>query len=637
MIKNKEIPLICLILTAAALIAFWRINQCDFIIYDDSTYVTENMHIRHGVTADAARWAFTTGYASNWHPLTWISHMLDIQIFGLKPQWHHLVNLLFHTINTLLLFIIFQQMTKEAWKSAFIAALFAVHPLHVESVAWVAERKDVLSTFFWMLTMAAYVRYADSSSIFRSLSTLLSYIAALIFFVCGLMAKPMLVTLPFVLLLLDYWPLRRFDPYLPKKISRLRPLLLEKIPFLVFAALSCVVTYIVQQKGGAVKTFEAFPLSERISNAFVSYVIYIGKTIWPTNLAVYYPHPGARPLLQVLGAVVLLAAITITLVPASKRRPYLAFGWLWFAGTLVPVIGIVQIGSQAMADRYSYIPLIGLFIMMAWGIPEALKNLRYRREVFFASSSSIIVCLATVTWIQTGYWLNDITLYDHSMNVTGKNDIMLNNRGVAYAQLGNLKDSISNYNAAIEINPRYAEAFNNRGIAYEKLGDHTRAISDYDKAVETGRGNADIFNNRGIAYGNVGDHRHAIENFDKSIELDPEDTEAYFNRCIAHDNLGNHRQAIQDCGRAIEIQPEKFEAYLSRGVAYGEIGNHRRAIEDFDKVIEIKPEDGRAYFNRAISFSQIGNNAQAVEDLKTAAKCRSEEARDLLKNRGISW
>jgi hypothetical protein len=392
--KEKQIPAIYLLLTVITLIAFWQLNQSDFINFDDPEYVTENVYIQHGITMEAMRWAFTTGYVANWHPLTWMSHMLDVQLFGLRPRWHHLTNLLFHIANTLLLFFVLHRMTKAVWKSAFVAALFALHPLHVESVAWVAERKDVLSTFFWMLTMGVYVHYAEHPR-------LRSYLPVITFFALGLMAKPMLVTLPFVLLLLDYWPLQHFEvtcvqefctgvnKFVPAnkrngkstvvrtvqammkeqkpadhkyQWASIRPLLLEKTPLFGLAALSSIATFIAQQKGGAVK---GATLGVRVSNAFVSYIIYFGKTVWPSGLAVYYPHPGLRPPREVAGAVLLLVAVTSTVILTAKISPYLAVGWLWFAGTLVPVIGIVQVGTQAMADRYTYIPLIGLFIMAA--------------------------------------------------------------------------------------------------------------------------------------------------------------------------------------------------------------------------------------------------------------------------------
>ena len=678
----KQIIWIYIFLATATFIAFWQVNQCDFINYDDPSYVTENIHIRHGISTEAIRWAFTTGYSSNWHPVTWISHMLDVELFGLKPRWHHLTNLLFHIANTLLLFFVFHRMTKATWQSAFVAALFALHPLHVESVAWVAERKDVLSTFFWMLTMVAYVHYVEHPG-FRS------YLAVFAFFALGLMAKPMLVTLPFVLLLLDYWPLRRLQEagsggrqaqvivQDAKPADRryqwalVRPLLIEKMPFFALAALSSVATFIAQRKGGAVASLEVIPPGERIANAFVSYIIYIGKTIWPENLAVLYPHPGWRPLWQVPGAVLLLIAVTLIVIREAKKFPYLATGWLWFAGTLVPVIGIVQVGRQALADRYTYVPLIGLFIMAAWGIPELLKNWRYRKEALAASSALIFAYLFIFTWTQAGYWRDSMTLYDHALEVTSHNDIVLINRGVAYAKLGNRSQAISDYDEAIEIDPGNAEAYYNRGIEYDELGNHLQAIEDYDRAINRNPSYAEAYYNRGVTYGKLGDHRRAIEDFGRAIEAGPERAEPYYNRGFAYGELGDFRKAIENYDRAIEIDSENAEAYNSRGVAYGKLGdqrqaisdyeraigispgfakafnnrgfaydglgNHKQAIEDYNKAIEINPDFVKAYYNRGVAYSELGNHGQAVEDMKTAARLNNEDAKSLLRSHGINW
>ncbi|MGA2026167.1 MAG: tetratricopeptide repeat protein [Syntrophobacteraceae bacterium] len=704
--RNKQIPLIYLLLTAAAIIAFWQLSQCDFINYDDPSYVTENIHIRHGITIQAIRWAFTTFYAANWHPVTWMSHMLDVQLFGLKPRWHHLTNLLFHIANTLLLFFIFHRMTKALWKSAFVAAFFALHPLHVESVAWVAERKDVLSTFFWMLTMAAYIHYVEHrtedgekwTGILRFPTSVFRYLTVLIFFALGLMAKPMLVTLPFALLLLDYWPLQRFEPKESTREIRteasgqgagtpasagvtsslrksggkrgplsaderkrksdkvrtgqgmvkeekpaahkyqwalIRPLLLEKIPLLALAALSCIVTYVAQKKGGAVGSIEVFPPGVRIANAVVSYIIYIGKTIWPSNLAVFYPYPGLWALWQVLGAVLFLGAVTFAVIRTVKRFPYLAMGWLWFAGTLVPVIGIMQVGSQAMADRYSYIPLIGLFVMAAWGIPELLKKWRYRKEALFASSALILACLLIVAWIQAGYWLNNIVLCDHALKVTSQNDTIYVNRGDAYYRLGNLWQAIEDFDKAVEINPKNAGAYSSRGVTYAKLGDHRQAISDYDRVIEINPKYPEVYNSRGVAYSKLGNNRQAISDYDMAIEINPEYADAYNNRGAAYGELGNNRQAISDYDRAVEINPEYAEVYYNRGAAYGELGNHRQAISDYDRAIEINPEYADAYSNRGAAYGILGNQRQAISDYDRAIEINPEHAR-AFNNRGLA-
>jgi tetratricopeptide (TPR) repeat protein len=728
MLGNKQIPLIYLLLTVAAIMAFRQVNQCDFINFDDPLYVTDNIHVKSGIALGSIRWAFTTGYAAYWHPLTWMSHMLDVQLFGLKPRWHHQTNLLFHIANTLLLFFVFHRMTKAPWKSAFVAALFALHPLHVESVAWVSERKDVLSTFFWMLTMGAYIHYVEHltedgrqrtedgekwTGILCFPSSVFRYSAVLIFFVLGLMAKPMVVTLPFVLLLLDYWPLHRFEPkksaqqirteangqgagsteWEPLSANKrkdkagemctgqdmvkeekpadykyqwalVRPLLREKIPLLALTALSCIVTFIAQQKVGTVASIKAVSPGVRIANAFVSYIIYIGKTIWPNNLAFFYPHPRSWPIWQALGAALLLIAVTILVIRTAKRLPYLTMGWLWFTGTLVPVIGIVQVGGQAMADRYTYIPLIGLFVMAAWGIPELLKKWQPthlpRKETLFASSLLVLLSLFIVTRTQVGYWRNNITLYDHSLKAS-PSDVIHCSRGVAYAQLGDPRQAISDYDRAIEINPEYADAYNNRGVAYGELGDHRQEISDYDmaikidpelalayinrgvayrelgnqrqaildfdKAIEIDFENADAYKGRGFAYGKLGNHGQAISDFDRAIEINPKYADVYNGRGVAYYKLGNYRQAISDFDRAIEINPKYADAYNGRGLAYYKLGNHGQAISDFDKTIEINPDYAKAYYNRGVVYGILGNHRQEIEDLQNAARLNSEDAK----------
>ena len=491
--ENKKVLIICVLLALACLLTFWRVNLSDFVSYDDTAYVTENSHIQSGLTLKGIEWAFTTGHASNWHPLTWLSHMLDVQLFGLNPGWHHFINLLFHIANTVLLFLVLHRATKALWQSAFVAALFALHPLHVESVAWVAERKDVLSTFFWMLTMWVYLSYTARPGVVRYLSLLLC-------FALGLMAKPMLVTLPFVLLLLDYWPLQRLElgkqpretlnppPQAAQKrkekgrrrpaeaparpaVSRwalIRPLLVEKVPLCILVVLSCSVTYMVQKKGGAVGSIENFPLGVRVENAFVSYITYIAKMIWPSNLAVFYPYGSLLPW-QVVWAVSCFIAMTVMAARAAKRFPYLTVGWLWYAGTLIPVIGFVQVGRQALADRYTYVPLIGLFVMAAWGIPELARWWRHRKKVLIVFSALTISCCFIIAWNQVGYWRNSLTLYDHALSVTDDNDVIYYNRGNAYMALGDRERAIRDYDKAIGIDPKLPEPYCNRGNAYMAL------------------------------------------------------------------------------------------------------------------------------------------------------------------------
>jgi Tfp pilus assembly protein PilF len=635
--KNLIPILICLALAILTIITFWSLKDCGFINFDDTVYVYENAYVQSGLNWNSIIQAFSSELvelSGHWHPVTWLSLMLDYQIFGLNPQGYHLMNLLFHVMNTILLFLIFHRMTEKLWPSAFVACLFAIHPLHVESVAWITERKDVLSTFFFMLTMGAYSYYVEHRGLRR-------YFFVLLFFVLGLMAKPMLVTLPFVLLLLDYWPLQRFQaikldhkvqaevfksvtsdkqknkskkkpvvnetlevkkPADPEyKWSLIYPLLWEKVPLFVLAILSSIVTYIAEQKGGAVESIEAIPLVVRIGNAFVSYITYIGKMIWSHNLAVLYPHPMGWIPWQVLGSVLLLIAITVAVFRMARRSPYLATGWLWYIGTLVPVIGIVQVGSLAMADRYTYIPLIGLFIMVAWGVPELLKKWQYRKEILLALSALSIFCLSIITWTQVGYWLNSITLYDHTLKVTDNNWLIYNNRGTAYADVSNYKQAIEDFGRAIEIKPGYVEAYNNRGSAYDDLGNYKQAIEDFNRAIEIKPGYAEVYINRGHAY----------------------------------DGLGNYRQAIEDLNRGIEIKPGYAEAYLNRGFAYNGLGNYRQAIEDLNRAIEIKPGYAGAYNNRAFVYLTQGDNVSGCRDARKACELGNCKLLEAANTRGL--
>jgi hypothetical protein len=418
-----------------------------FISFDNSNVFIIN-NVQAGVTPESITWAFTATRASNWHPLTWLSHILDFQLFGLNAGWHHLINVLFHIANTLLLFFVLRGMTGALWRSGFVAALFALHPLHVESVAWVSERKDVLSTFFWILTMWGYAGYVRRPGIKR-------YLLVLLLFALGLMAKPMLVTLPFVLLLLDYWPLGRLQPGSSLNGSRSEQrslglkLILEKIPLFFLSAGSSVATFMVQKSGGAVASLDSMPLSARVANALVSYVSYLGKMFWPYHLAVPYPLRAELPGWHVAGSSALLLAITLLALRAVRRRPYLAVGWLWYLGTLVPVIGLVHIGSQAMADRYTYVPLVGIFVVIAWGISELAAGWRYRKIGLTALGSVVLAILMVTSWHQVGYWKSSVTLLERSISVNPNNPVASMNLGHALIAGGKLEQGIDQFSEAL--------------------------------------------------------------------------------------------------------------------------------------------------------------------------------------------
>jgi hypothetical protein len=520
--ENKNRPvLICLVLAITAFAVFYQVHSFEFITLDDPHYVFNNPNVQAGINLQTIKWALTTNTVGNWHPLTWFSHMLDGQLFKANPAGHHFTNLIFHIANTLLLFLVLKQMTNALWQSAFVAALFALHPLHVESVAWVSERKDVLSTFFWILTMWAYLRYVKQPR-------LAAYLLAAVFFALGLMSKPMLVTLPFVLLLLDYWPLERF------KQRTIRQLILEKIPFFILSAASCVVTFFVQRSSGAVITLTTFPLKYRILNAVISYAAYIEKMFWPARLAFFYPHPGENVSLPyaVMSGLFLLA-VTIVILLFKKKHRYLIAGWFWYIGTLVPVIGLAQVGSQAMADRYSYIPLIGLFIIVAWSLPELTAKLPYRKLILWPGSLVILSALTVCTYQQTSYWKDTITLCQHAISVTKDN--FLANLSIAPQLLkrGQIEQAVQRYSEAVRIKPDDTISLNGLGVALCYAGKVDQAIVYYERSLLIQPRDADAHNNLGIALCWQGKFDLGIEHFKKALQIDPQLTDAKNNLFMA--------------------------------------------------------------------------------------------------------
>jgi tetratricopeptide (TPR) repeat protein len=505
------------------------VRNYSFVVYDDGLYITDNQHVRAGLNIENIFWAFSNTCSSNWHPLTWISHMLDVQLYGMNPGSHHMTNVLFHIVNSMLLFIVFKRMTGRIWQSGLIAVLFALHPLHVESVAWVAERKDVLSTFFWMLTMYSYVLYAEYPGIKR-------YLSVLLFFLLGLMAKPMLVTLPFVLLLLDYWPLRRFqfsqsgdDNINSNRCSDAIKLIYEKTPFFALSVASSIITFLAQKNEGTVGSLESFPIAVRFSNAFVSYVKYIVKLIWPFHLSVFYPHPGKLPGWQVAGACILLIAISLIAIRASKKQPWFAVGWIWYIGTLIPVIGIVQVGLQAMADRYTYVPLIGLFIIIAWGVPELITELHHKWLAFTIVAAIILSTLMAATWLQVGYWANSITLFKHALDVTNNSYLAHNAFGNALTIQGKLDEAVIHYSEAIRIRPIYANAHYNMGHTQAKQGYRREAIEHFRKAIQIKPDYAEAHNYLGYELAHLGKSKEAIEHFHKALQIKPDYAAAHYN------------------------------------------------------------------------------------------------------------
>ena len=608
-----------MLLSLTVLAVFWQVQNHAFIHLDDTEYVTDNIHVRTGLRWNNITWAFTSTHAANWHPLTWLSHMLDCELFGLNPKGHHLTSLLFHLVNSLVLFVLLKRMTGTSWRSGFVAALFAIHPLHVESVAWVAERKDVLSTFFLFLALLSYIWYVERPRFYRYLSIILS-------FALGLMAKPMLVTLPFLLLLLDFWPLERFKlgPSGNNQTAAHRPpinakkpwrqalaLLMEKIPLFVLAAASSLVTFMVQKSAGSVGSLEIYPFKLRLANALLSYVRYIIKMIWPQNLAVFYPHPGqGLPMWQAALAGLMLVAISTAVIRAGRRYPYLPVGWLWYVGTLVPVIGLVQVGAQAMADRYTYVPLIGLFVMISWGVVDWMGSWRYAKPALTGAAASLLGALMVCTFLQVRYWENSLTLFEHTLRVTNNNSQIHNNLANVLTQKGMLQEAIPHYTKALEINPNNADAHTNLGVALAHQGKLEDAIKHYSEALRLKPTSPELHNNLGVALFRRGHIPGAIDHYLTAVQLKPDYAEAY-------NNLGNALAQQEELveaeafyAKALKIRADYPEAHNNLGVALARQGKLDVAIAHFREAVRLKPDYLQARANLQFALEEIGNSSR---------------------------
>jgi len=513
-----------LALAAAVLLIYWPVTGYDFIALDDHLYILGNRHLQDGISAKGIHWAMTTLYTTNWHPLTWLSLMADYQWYGLDPGGYHLSSLLLHLFNTILLYLLIHRMTAETIRSFCIAALFAVHPLNIESVVWIAERKNLLSTFFWFLTLLAYLRYTDSPVWGR-------YLAVIVCFVLGLMAKPMLVTLPVVMLLIDYWPLRRFPAESGARNGAMgqaggkppilnRPLT-EKIPLLILSVLSALLTLYAAHSGGAVKPLTVFSLGERIVHALVSYANYLYKTVWPADLAIYYPYPAIHPAWQVAAALILLGAVTGLALWRARKYPYLPVGWLWYLITLFPVIGLVQVGFQSMANRYAYLPLVGIFIMLIWGMSDLLKG-RVGRTYLSLLAGGVILALAISTRAELPNWQNSEAAFAHALSVTQNNHIARIGMGNVWFAKGDLEKARRCYKESLRIKPDYPEAHNNLGLVSMREGDADQAEREYREAIKDDPRYAEGYYNLGLALQGGDRLPEAAACFRKARELDPD-------------------------------------------------------------------------------------------------------------------
>jgi protein O-mannosyl-transferase len=620
--KPRATFLICLLLALVTLAIYWPVIRCEFINYDDPVYVTENPPVQAGLTWKGAGWAFTTGHASNWHPLTWLSLMLDSQLYGMKAGGYHATNLLFHVANTLLLFLLLRRMTGAQWRSAFVAALFALHPLHVESVAWVAERKDVLSTLFFLLTLMSYTRHAErkaagsseqrarNTGVFSYLRSRFSagYWLALVLFALGLLSKPMLVTLPFVLLLLDYWPLGRisnpgprpstFDPRL------LGRLVLEKVPFFVLSLAASVATFAAQERGGAVQALAALPLGARLENALISYAVYILKMFWPVNLALPYLYlpPSVWPAWHGIAAAVLLAGVSVLVVRSWRRRPYLAVGWLWFLGTLIPVIGIVQVGNASLADRYTYIPLLGLFIIAAWGGAELVEHRHRWRAPLAAAGLATVGACAVLTRVQLGFWHDSVALFGHAVKVTKDNCIAYNARAHALFDQGKLDEANADWSEALRIKLYYGNPYNddllyNIGATLTRQNKNDEALRYFEQAMQIKPTNPDVRFQLAGGFIKLGHIKEAITLYREGLSLNSKMPDALNN--LAWILAAEPDPELRDGAEAVRLAEQACS-----------LTGYRRAV--------IVGTLGAAYAE-AGRFEEAAATAQKAESLATAA------------------
>jgi tetratricopeptide (TPR) repeat protein len=655
--RKSKIPwLLPLALVVVTLVLYWPATRCGFVNYDDDLYVTSNVHVQNGLTWESMRWACLNPVAANWHPLTVWSHMADCQLFGLKPWGHHLTNVVLHALNSGLVFVLLQLLTGARWRSLLVGALFAVHPLHVESVAWVSERKDVLSGFFGLFALLAYARYAqgrmqnaecrtqepatrDTQHATRNtFHVSLLYLLSLFFFALGLMSKPMLVTWPFVMLLLDYWPLGRMQNAecrmenaappntLDARRSTLLRLVTEKLPFFFLAVAVSIVTFLVQQRGGAVMQADSLPLGARVANAMISYGRYLEKLFCPADLAVYYPRPVQWPLGKVLLAGGLILGLSVLVWMRRRRYPYLLVGWLWFLGTLVPVIGLVQVGGQAMADRYTYLPSLGLLLLAVWGAHQSTRSCRYQAlALSVAGAAAIVLCLG-FTRRQIGYWKASETLFRHALEVTENNYLAHDNLGTALAEEGQTDEAITQYRESIRVKPNDSLARNNLGTALLHKGQVDGAISQYQEAIRLQPGYADAHNNLGNAFLQEAQVDEAISQYQEAIRLQPAYADAHNNLGLALGKRGRTEEAIGEYQKALRIDPNNGEAHFRLGNALAKNGKIDLVIPQLQEAARLKPDNATARNNLGNALARKGQLDEAISQFREALRLKPDEA-----------
>jgi len=575
---------VILLLVGIVLIAYGTVWHFEFVNIDDDLYLTDYPQIQRGLSWENALWAITAMKAAFWHPLTWLSHMLDTQLFGLNPAGHHVTNLLLHIANVLLLFVLLHRMTGALWRSALVAALFALHPLNVESVAWVSQRKTVLSTLFWLLTLLAYVGYVKKPNLQR-------YLGMMGIFVLGLMAKPMLVILPCVLLLLDYWPLGRLGKDGKQFWERLPKLAAEKLPLFAPVAMASVLAIQAQAQMGSISSWQSLPLGTRVANAVLAYGLYLKRMVWPTDLAVFYPHPGsslgAGPLAL---AALLLVGLSLGVWWQGRKSPYLVVGWLWYLGTLFPVIGLIQVGGHAMADRYAYVTLMGLFIILVWGAAELAQTLRLPKAWLLGAGLCVVIVLTGAVRLQLSHWRNSFTLFQHALESTRDNHMAHSNLGIAFLDKNDLDEAIGHFYKALEIKPTHAGVHTNLSIAFRRKGMLDKALEHSIRSVQINPALAEAHNNLGISLFQKGRVEEASHEFRQALELKPDYTTCYYNLGLVLENQIRLEEAAESFRQALRLDPGHSQAKQRLALLLEKVNRRNEEGEPTQDLSKRQPE-----------------------------------------------
>ena len=609
-----------LLLIASTLLLYAPSKNHQFINFDDNTYVTGNNWVKRGLTWESVGWAMTSMEEANWHPLTWLSHLLDVQLFGLNPAGHHLTNLLLHMVNVLLLFGVLQRMTGAVWLSALVAALFALHPLNVESVAWVSQRKTVLSTMFWLLTLFAYVGYVKKPNWGR-------YLGMMGIFLMGLMAKSMLVTLPCVLLLLDYWPLGRLGKDSKEFWERLPRLAAEKLPLFIPVAAVSVVTIEAQSQAGAISTWEWLPAGVRVANAVTAYGVYLKKMLWPMDLAVFYPHPGSSlGVGPVILAALVLVGISLVVWWQGRRARYLMVGWLWYLGTLFPVSGLIQVGAHSMADRYAYVPFIGLFIITIWGARDMMRRLSLKKEWLAVAALCMLISLAVLSRVQLSYWRNTTALFEHALVVNPNNHLAHNLLGLESMGKMEFAQAQQRFMQAIKIGPKYAPAYNNLGLVLLEQERFDEAAERFSQAFKVDPNSVDALNNLGIVWLKKGNFPKATVQFSQAMKVDPNYAPAYGNMGLVLAAQERYEEAIDRYFRALEIAPDSYDNLNNLGLALMATDRLNQAVAHLSRAQKINPNNVEAYANMGLALAKAGRTEEAAQRLSQAIEIQPQFA-----------